>query len=104
MKVRQMLPQRKTFSSEWCSWRKILSSTLVKNAGKLALSLIIGLALLVSLSPVVQADSDPVDLVLGGEGATSWNVDRTEPTGICATHLGFMAYAVAGKSDYLGYV
>ena len=56
MKVRQMLTQRKTFSFEWRSWRVMLSGTVVKNAGKLALSLIMGLALLISLPLMVQAD------------------------------------------------
>jgi len=56
MKVRQILPQRKTFSFEWHSWRIVLSSTVVKNASRLALTLIMGLALLVSLPSTAQAD------------------------------------------------
>lgn len=56
----------------------MLSNTVVKNAGKLALLLIIGLALLISLPAAVQAQ-DPVDLQLGGDGATSWNIGNIKP-------------------------
>jgi len=79
MKVRQMLPQRKTFSFEWRSWRVMLSGTVVKNAGKLALSLIMGLALLSSFPATAQAYGDPVDLELDGEGATSWDIGNIKP-------------------------
>ncbi|MFC2022195.1 hypothetical protein ACFLTR_03175, partial [Chloroflexota bacterium] len=59
----------------------MLSSIAVKNAGKLALSLIIGLALVGFLPTRVQADDgNPVDLELGGEGATPWNITNIKPT------------------------
>lgn len=59
----------------------MLSSIAVKNAGKLALSLIIGLSLFGSLPATVQAETDPVpvDLVLGGEGDTPWNITNIQP-------------------------
>jgi len=78
MKVRQMLPQRKRSSFEWRSWRVMLSGTVAKNAGKLALSLVIGLALFGFLPIPVQAQ-EPIDLELGGEGATSWDIGNIQP-------------------------
>jgi len=57
----------------------MLLSTVVKNAGKLALSLVMGLALVIPLSPMVQADEPPVDLELGGEAATSWSIVNIKP-------------------------
>jgi hypothetical protein len=46
---------------------------------RLVLVLIAGLALVGSLPTVVKADGDSVDLVLGGEGATSWNIGNIKP-------------------------
>jgi len=56
----------------------MLSSKLAKYGTRLALALIIGLAVVGSLSIPVQAQ-EPIDLVLGGEGATSWNIDKIKP-------------------------
>jgi len=57
----------------------MLSEIAVKSGIRSALALIIGLAMLVCLSPMAQADSDPVDLELGGEGATSWDIVNIKP-------------------------
>lgn len=51
-----------------------------RNAGKLVLSLIIGLMLAGFLPAKAQADgSKPVDLELGGEGATHWDIADIQP-------------------------
>ncbi len=53
----------------------------VRYAGGLFVALVIGLAPLgTSLPPAVKADTNPVDLELGGEGATSWNITNIKPT------------------------
>jgi len=50
-----------------------------KNIVRITLSLIIGLALL-GFSPFpVKADTNPVDLELGGEGATPWSIADIQP-------------------------
>jgi len=51
---------------------------IIKYAARLLLAVIIGVALLGSLPAPVQA-AEPIDLVLGGEGATSWNFDDIKP-------------------------
>ena len=45
---------------------------------RLVLALTIGLVLVGSLPTPVQAQQ-PIDLQLGGEGATSWNIDNIKP-------------------------
>ncbi len=51
------------------------------NIARLLLAVIMGLALVGFLPTRVQADDgNPVDLVLGGEGATSWNIANIQPT------------------------
>ena len=50
----------------------------IKYAARLLLAVIIGVALLGSLPMAVQAQ-EPIDLVLGGEGADSWNFDDIKP-------------------------
>ena len=55
-------------------------SKAVKCGVRLALPLIIGLAMLISFIPsTVQAAGEPVDLEVGGEGATNWNIDNIQP-------------------------
>jgi len=49
------------------------------NIARLVLATIIGLVLAGSFSAPVKAEDNPVDLVLGGEGATSWNIVNTKP-------------------------
>ena len=49
------------------------------NIARLVLATIIGLVLAGSFSAPVKAEDNPVDLVLGGEGATSWNIINTKP-------------------------
>ena len=57
--------------------RKFLNIT-----GKLVLSLIAGLVLAGSLPAGVEASNgDPMDLELGGEGATPWNLSNIQPAG-----------------------
>ncbi len=56
----------------------IPGNVVIKRAIRLAVALIIGLALVSSL-PVAAQAQDPVDLELGGEGATSWNISNIKP-------------------------
>lgn len=56
----------------------MLFSRLTKYGTRLILALILGLALIGS-SPVPAQAQAPVDLELGGEGATSWNIDNIKP-------------------------
>ncbi|MFC2041502.1 hypothetical protein ACFLTY_04195 [Chloroflexota bacterium] len=49
-------------------------------AGRLFLTAVMGLALVGFFPATAQADDKPVDLVLGGEGATSWNFTNIKPT------------------------
>jgi len=50
-----------------------------ENIARLLLAAIMGLVLAGSFSAPVKAADNPVDLVLGGEGATSWNIVNTKP-------------------------
>jgi hypothetical protein len=53
----------------------------VRYAGVLFAALVIGLTpLAASLPPVAIADTNPVDLELGGEGATYWSIAGIKPT------------------------
>jgi hypothetical protein len=54
-------------------------SKVVKCGVRLALALIMGLALLTFLVIPVQAQSSAIDLVLSGEEATSWNISDIGP-------------------------
>ncbi len=56
----------------------IRNGRTIKYAARLFLAVIIGLVLAGSLPAPVHA-ADPVDLVLGGEGATSWNIENIMP-------------------------
>jgi len=56
----------------------MLSAKAVKYGVRLALALILGLAVVGSLPIPVQAQ-ERVDLVLGGEGATSWDISNIQP-------------------------
>jgi hypothetical protein len=56
----------------------MLFGKLTKYGARLALALIIGLAL-IGFSPIPAHAAAPVDLVLGGEGATSWNIENIKP-------------------------
>jgi len=57
----------------------MLFSRLIKCGTRLALALIIGLATVGSLPVPAQAQSAVVNLELGSEEATSWNIDKIEP-------------------------
>jgi len=50
-----------------------------ENIARLLLAVIMGLVLAGSFSTPVKAADNPVDLVLGGEGATSWNIADVKP-------------------------
>ncbi|MFC1897778.1 hypothetical protein ACFLX8_04370 [Chloroflexota bacterium] len=50
-----------------------------ENITRLLLAAIIGLVLAGSFSTPVKAEGNPVDLVLGGEGATSWSIVNIKP-------------------------
>jgi hypothetical protein len=56
----------------------MLFSRLTEYGTRLILALILGLALIGSCPTPVQAQS-PVDLELGGGGATSWHIDNIKP-------------------------
>jgi hypothetical protein len=56
----------------------MLSGKLAKYGTRLALALILGLALFGS-SPIPAQAKAPIDLVLYGEGATSWNIENVKP-------------------------
>lgn len=56
----------------------MLFGKLAKYGTRLALALILGLALIGS-SPIPAQAQAPIDLVLGGEGATSWNIENIKP-------------------------
>jgi hypothetical protein len=56
----------------------MLCSKMVKYGARLALAVILGLALVSFWLIPVQAEV-PVDLVLGGSGATSWNISHIKP-------------------------
>lgn len=56
----------------------MLFGKLAKYRTRLALALILGLALIGSLPIPAQAQA-PIDLELGGEGATSWSIDNIKP-------------------------
>jgi len=52
----------------------MMNGRIMKYATRLFLATIIGVVLLGSLPTTVQAEGNPVNLELGGEGATSWNI------------------------------
>jgi len=56
----------------------MLFGKLTKYGTRLALALILGLALIGS-SPIPAQAQTPIDLVLYGEGATSWNIENIKP-------------------------
>ena len=57
----------------------IANARTLKYAARLFLAVIIGVVLLGSLPTAVQAQPDPVDLELGGEGATGWSEANIMP-------------------------
>ncbi|MFC1939142.1 hypothetical protein ACFLXO_00440 [Chloroflexota bacterium] len=63
-------------------WRHIKKNIwlVTRNVARLFLTAAMGLALLGFFPATAQADTNPVDLVLGGEGATSWNLTNIKPT------------------------
>jgi len=58
----------------------MLLGKLAEYKTRLALALIIGLALPSFLPIPAQAQSPVIDLVIGGEGATSWNISDIKPS------------------------
>ncbi|GAI24048.1 unnamed protein product, partial [marine sediment metagenome] len=64
-------------------WRRLRKNMriikVIRYATRLLLAAIMGLVLAGSFSASVKAADNPVDLVLGGEGATSWNIVSVEP-------------------------
>ncbi|MFC1943114.1 hypothetical protein ACFLWO_00830 [Chloroflexota bacterium] len=54
-------------------------SKFTEYAARLLLAVVIGLASISFLPATVQADTNPVDLVLGGAGATSWDISNIQP-------------------------
>ena len=57
----------------------IANGRTIKYAARLLLAVIIGVALLGSLPTAVQAQPDPVELELGGEGAIGWSISNIMP-------------------------
>lgn len=65
---------------KWRRLRKNMQITsVIQHTARLLLAAIMGLVLAGSFSAPVKAADNPVDLVLGGEGATSWNIVSVEP-------------------------
>ena len=65
---------------KWRRLRKNMQITgVIQNTARLLLSVSIAVVLAGSFSAPVKAADNPVDLVLGGEGATSWNIGNIEP-------------------------
>jgi len=64
-------------------WRRLRKNmqipSVIQHTARLLLAAIIGLVLAGSFSAPVKAADNPVDLELGGEGATSWNIVNIEP-------------------------
>ena len=54
-------------------------SKLTEYAARLLLAVVIGLASISFLPATVKADTNPIDLVLGGAGATSWDITNIQP-------------------------
>ncbi|MBE9513234.1 MAG: hypothetical protein IMY77_04205 [Chloroflexi bacterium] len=73
----------------------IMNGRTTRYATRLFLAAVIGLALLGSLPTPVQA-ADPVDLVLGGGGATSWNIENIMP---CDSGVETVTLHNAGDED-----
>jgi len=53
---------------------------VIRYAARLLLAVVMGLALLGFLPATVKADTIPVDLELGGAGATPWSIANIQPT------------------------
>ncbi len=69
----------------------------IKYAARLFLAVIIGVAMLGSLPMAVLAQEPiPIDLVLGGEGATSWSIEHIMP---CASGTKTVELHNAGTED-----
>ncbi len=65
---------------EWRRLRKNMQITgVIRHTTRLLLAAIMVLVLAGSFSAPVRAADNPVDLELGGEGATSWNIVNVEP-------------------------
>ena len=58
----------------------MLSSKLTRHGIRITLALILGLAV-VGCMPIIPVHAQgPIDLVIGGEGATSWNIGNIKPS------------------------
>ncbi|MBA7601484.1 hypothetical protein ES703_08559 [subsurface metagenome] len=71
---------------------------IIKYAARLLLAVVIGLVMLGSLPAPVQADEDLdlINLELGGEGATSWNIESILP---CSSGTKTVELHNAGSED-----
>ncbi|MFC2056518.1 hypothetical protein ACFLTO_02980 [Chloroflexota bacterium] len=50
-----------------------------RHVSRLLMAVVVGLASISSFPAMAQAEPDPVDLVLGGEGATPWDITNIQP-------------------------
>lgn len=83
--------------NNWCRLKKIISLKENGLIAKLLLAVVIGLVMLGPLPAPAQAqEQEPIDLVLGGEGATSWFVDDIKP---CASGTEEVTLHNAGYLD-----
>jgi len=57
----------------------MINGRIIKCATRLFVAFMTALVLLSSLPATVEGDGNPVDLKLGGEGATSWNIGNVSP-------------------------
>jgi len=82
---------------KWCRLRKNMQITrVIQHTARLLLAAIIGLVLAGSFSAPVKAAGNPIDLVLGGEGATSWIITNIQPA---ASGTNTIALHNAGSKD-----
>ena len=67
--------------SKRCQLRKFKwTSKVIGHTARLLMAVVVGLSLLGFLPSAAQAQTNPVDLELGGAGATSWNIFNVRPT------------------------
>ena len=67
-------------SKRWQLRKFTWTSKVIGHATRLMLAVVVGLSLLGFLPSAAQAQPNPVDLELGGAGATSWNIFNVHPT------------------------
>ena len=67
-------------SKRWQLRKFKWTSKVIGHTARLLMAVVVGLSLLGFLPSTAQAQTNPVDLELGGAGATSWNIFNVRPT------------------------